>query len=70
MYYSFIISQDSGVYIFYLTNSLNSVGKKMCYTPDIFDNIFQWQLFLERDTLYFNDILWAQAYTVISRNMT
>ena len=42
----------------------------MCYTPDIFDNIFQWQLFLERDTLYFNDILWAQAYTVISRNMT
>ena len=26
-----------------------SLSHKMCYTPGIFDNIFWWQLFLERD---------------------
>ena len=49
-----------------------SLFHKMCYTPGIFDNIFRWQFFLERDTkMYFIDILWAQAYnnnTVISSN--
>ena len=40
-----------------------SLFHKMCYTPGIFDNIFRWQFFLERDTkMYFIDILWAQAY--------
>ena len=40
-----------------------SLFNKMCYTPGIFDNIFRWQFFLERDTkMYFIDILWAQAY--------
>jgi hypothetical protein len=29
----------------------------MCYTPDIFNNIFRWQFFLERDIS-----MWAQAY--------
>jgi hypothetical protein len=29
----------------------------MCYTPGIFNNIFRWQFFLERDIS-----MWAQAY--------
>jgi hypothetical protein len=32
----------------------------MCYTPDIFNNIFRYQIFAGKR--YINEILWAQAY--------
>jgi hypothetical protein len=34
-----------------------NLSHKMCYTPGIFNNIFRWHYFLERDIS-----MWAQAY--------
>ena len=48
--YSFIISKIL-VYIFnfFLTNPWNSIRKRLSHISGIFDNIFRWTFFLERD---------------------